>query len=133
MTVHSPEYVIAGSSVNMTCTVDIPSSINAPVRVNSTWTMPSGVAVNPAATLSHQLIIGNQTNYTYTLSAIVDKARSGNYSCYANLIPTSQSIIASEYMFGSETVEVGEYYFIICDHNDHLLHLTQLPSLLPLT
>ena len=69
--------VIAGSSVNMTCTVEIPSdSMSISSYVNTSWTVPSGVVVNSSSVLSQE-IISNQRNYT--LPAIIDKATSGNY------------------------------------------------------
>ena len=97
--------VIAGSSININCTVRIRSTanINVPANVSATWTVPDNVIVGPTLTTP---FVENQQNYT--LSANFDRIRSGNYTCYANIYSTSQFINSSGNTSGTTSINVGK-------------------------
>ena len=94
--------IIAGSSPNLTCTVELSPVVNVPVTVNAVWNAPAGTTVTPTSSMMESLT-------RYTIVAIVDAARGGNYTCRATLSSPSQFITDSEVTSGSTTITVGEY------------------------
>ena len=83
--------VNVGSTVTLTCTVELSPAVDVPVTVNTVWTGPDGFMTTNTA----QTVIGSTT--TYTSTTIVSRERSGNYTCTATVAPNS----ASTYLAGS--------------------------------
>ena len=90
------DVVIAGSSFNLTCTVELSPAVDVPVTVNIIWSGP-GVMFMPANPVPAVMV--NITTYTSTV--IVDAARNGNYTCNATI--TSGTGTAS----GSTDITIG--------------------------
>ena len=78
VTVTAPEGVIAGSSVTLTCAVELSPAVDVPVTVNTEWTGP-GVIFMPANPVPAVMV--NLTTYTSTVE--VGVARNGSYTCNA--------------------------------------------------
>ena len=96
MTVTAPVGVIAGSSITLTCTVELSPAVDVPVTVNTEWTGPGGVMFMPANPVP--AVMMNITTYTSTVS--VNVARNGSYTCQATI--TSGGITS-----GSTYITVG--------------------------
>ena len=102
MTITAPLGVIAGASVTLTCTVELSPAVDVPVTVNTEWTGPADVMFMPTDPVPAVMV--NTTTYVSTVS--VSAARTGSYTCQANI--TSDEIIS-----GSTDITVGTY-FIVC-------------------
>ena len=68
---------------HLTCTVELSSSVDVSVNVNTVWTGPVGTVIKATSPMSESLT-------TYTSTAMIEAARSGNYSCQANVSSSSQ-------------------------------------------
>ena len=101
VTVTAPLDVIAGASVILTCAVELSPAVDVPVTVNTEWTGPN-VMFMPTDPVPAVMV--NTTTYVSTVS--VSAARTGNYTCQANI--TSDEIIS-----GSTDITVGTY-LIVC-------------------
>ena len=89
--------IIVGTTVTLTCTVELSPSVDVPVTVNTVWTGPAGFMTTNTA----QPVMGNTT--TYISTAIVNslgRNQSGDYTCTATV---SSNAIA----FSSIRVIVG--------------------------
>ena len=101
--------IIIGSSINLTCTVELSSLVNVPVTVNTVWTGPVGFMTSNTA----QQAIGSRTT-TYTSTAMVSSSRSGrdhsgNYTCKATVRAMSSSLIDIDSVgYSSSKVVVGK-------------------------
>ena len=73
--------VNVGSTVSLTCTVELSPAVDVPVTVNTVWTGLDGFMT----TNTGQSVIG------YTSTTIVSRERSGNYTCTATVRPISAS------------------------------------------
>ena len=101
MTVTAPVSVIAGSSVTLTCAVELSPAVDAPVTVNTEWSGPGGVMFMPANQVPAVMM-----NITiYTSSVTVNAARSGNYACQA-------TVTSGGAMSGSTDITVGMYLIV---------------------
>ena len=103
VTVTAPPGVIAGSSITLTCTVELSQAVDLSVTVNIQWIGPVDVMfmpVNPVAAV--------MVNSTYISTVSVGTARAGNYTCRLATITSSGT--AS----GSTDITVGMYepYYI---------------------
>ena len=74
--------IIAGSSQNFTCSVELSPVVDVQVTVSTVWTGPAGFTTTNIA----QPIMGSTTNYTATV--LIDAARNGNYTCQASVSPS---------------------------------------------
>ena len=81
MTVTAPVSVIAGSSVTLTCAVELSPVVDVAVTVNTEWVGPGGVMFMPANPVPAVMV--NITTYTSTVS--VSAARNGSYTCQATI------------------------------------------------
>ena len=93
-----------GSEVTLTCTVDLNSTVDVPVTVNTTWTGPAGVTLSPTTP-----VMENLTRYTST--AMVDsfgRDQSGVYTCTATVSLTSTFVTDSGSESGSARITVGK-------------------------
>ena len=97
--------IIAGSSPNLTCTVELSPAVDIPVNVTTMWTGPAldmMTAVTPTSSVMESLT-------RYIIMAMVDAARGGNYTCQATLSSSSQFITDSGRTSRMTTITVGEY------------------------
>ena len=94
--------IIAGSSPNLTCTVELSPAVDVPVTVNTVWTGPDGFMTTNTA----QPVMGSTT--TYTSTAMVNsfgRDQSGVYTCTATVNSTSSFLTGS----GSQSGTVTHY------------------------
>ena len=98
------DMIIAGSSPTLTCTVELSPAVDVPVTVNTMWTGPAGELFTPTNPVPAMIV--NLT--TYTSLAMVDAARSGNFTCQATVSSSSQFITGSGMMSGTTTITVGK-------------------------
>ena len=94
-----------GSTVNMTCNVELSPVVNIPMTVITVWTGPAGFMTTNTA----QSIMGSTINYTST--AVIDsfgRDESGAYTCTATATTTSSFLRNSASHSGTATITVGE-------------------------
>ena len=101
--------IIAGSSPNLTCTVVLSPAVDVPVTVNTMWTGPDLTTVTPTSPLMERLT-------RYVITAMIDAARNGSYTCRATVSSSSQFITGGGMMSGSTTITVGmcRTYCVYC-------------------
>ena len=92
--------IIAGSSPNLTCNVELSPVVDVAVTVTTVLTGPAGFVTTNTA----QPVMGSTTNHTST--AMIDAARNGTYTCQAN-VNSSPFIIGGEMMSGTANISVG--------------------------
>ena len=88
--------IIAGSSPNLTCTVELSPAVDVPVTVTTEWSGPARTIFLPDKIVPAVMV--NLTAYTSTVS--VDAARNGSYTCQA-------TINSGGTMSGSAIITVG--------------------------
>ena len=92
--------IIAGSSPNLTCTVELSPAVDVPVTVNTVWNGPALTTVTPTS-----LMIESLTRYI--VMAMVDAARNGSYTCQATVSSSSQFTTGGGMTSGSAIITVG--------------------------
>ena len=92
--------IIAGSSTNLTCTVELSPAVDVPVIVKTEWTGPTLTAVTLTS-----LMIDILTRYIAT--AMVDAARNGSYTCQATVSSSSLFTTGGESMSAATNITVG--------------------------
>ena len=80
--------VNVGSTVTLTCTVELSPAVDVPVTVNTVWTGTAGFRI---ANTAQQM--GN--SYTYISTTMVTNDYSGDYTCTATVTSTSPFITSS--------------------------------------
>ena len=92
--------VVVGSSLTLSCTVDLPMSVDVPVTVMVVWS--NQVNNTPPVTME------NITRYISTVNLTNAVVGSETYSCTAKIISDSPNLSNSEMVNGSLTVVVGK-------------------------
>ena len=92
--------IIAGSSPNLTCTVELSPAVDVPVTLNTEWTGPVLTTVTPT-----NLMMENVTRYIAT--AMVDAARNGSYTCQATVSSSSQFTTGGGSVSATTNITVG--------------------------
>ena len=95
-----------GSTITMTCTVELSPVVNVPVTVITEWTRPAGFVANIAA----QPIEDHSTT-NYTSRAVVGsfgRNESGVYTCKATITTTSPFLRDSASSSGTSRITVGK-------------------------
>ena len=92
--------IIAGSSPNLTCTVELSPAVDVSVIVDTVWTGPALTTVT-----STSLVLESLTRYITT--AMVDAARNGSYTCQATVSSSSQFTTGGGSMSASTIITVG--------------------------
>ena len=89
-----------GSTVILTCTVELSPFVDVPVTVNTVWTGPAGFTT----TNTTWPIVGNSTTHicTTTISSF-RREQSGAYACTVTISSTSPFLINSD----PKTVTIG--------------------------
>ena len=124
VTVTAPLGVIAGSSVTLTCAVELSPAVDVPVTVNTEWTGPD-VMFMPTDPVAAVMV--NITTYVSTVS--VSETKTGSYICEATI--TSGGMTS-----GTADMTVGMYltaFLYLNTMSCTTMLLLQPPSLLPLT
>ena len=103
MVTHPLGTIYAGASLNLTCTVELSSSVDVPVTVNTVWTGPDMTYFTPSNWVT--AVMENDTSYISTTT--VDAARSGNYTCEATVSSYSNFVTGGETLNGSVDIIVG--------------------------
>ena len=99
--------IIVGSSINLTCTVELNPLVDVPVNVTTEWSGPDGFTIANTA----QPVIGSPAT-TYTSTAMVSSSgreQTGNYTRKATVrsVTPAQSLIESV-GYSSSRVIVGK-------------------------
>ena len=85
--------VNVGSTVTLTCTVELSPAVDVPVTVNTVWTGPDGFMTTNTA----QSVMGSTTTYTSTaMVSSFGRDQSVNYTCTATLRPHPPSTHITE-------------------------------------
>ena len=92
--------IIAGSSPNLTCTVELSPAVDVPVAVNTVWTGPALTTVTPTSIMMESLT-------RYITVAMVDAARNGSYTCQATVSSSSQFTTGGGSVSASTIITVG--------------------------
>ena len=104
MTVTHPLGTIyAGASLSLTCTVELSSSVDVPVSVNTEWTGPDMTYFTPSNWVAAMM----ENDTSYISATTVDAARSGNYTCEATVSSYSTFVTGNETLNGSVDIIVG--------------------------
>ena len=98
--------IIAGSSLNLTCTVELSQAVDIPVTVDTVWSGPSPVTVTTTNLLTESLT-------RYLILGMVDEARNGSYICQATVSSSSEFTTGGGMTSGSTTITVGMYYIYL--------------------
>ena len=96
--VTAPLGVIAGSSVTLTCSVELSSAVDVPVTVSTEWTGPADVTFMPTNPVPAVMV--NVMMYINTVE--VNAAKNGSYTCQA-------TITSGGTTFGSINITVGMF------------------------
>jgi hypothetical protein len=84
-----------GSTVTLTCTVDLSPYVDVPVNVTTQLSGTAGVTITPVTT--SESVMENATRYTSTATVSpFGRIQSGEYTCMANVeLVIANSFIAS--------------------------------------
>ena len=96
-----------GSTVTLTCTVELSPVVDVPVTVTTMWTGPAWFITTNTA----QPVMGSTTTYTSTVMVnSVGRNQSGNYSCRATVRSSSSNtfLTGNAGRTGRARVTVGE-------------------------
>ena len=94
-----------GSTITMTCTVELSPVVNVPVTVITEWTGPAGFVVNITA----QPVEGSTTNYTSrAVIGSFGRNESGVYTCKATVTSTFPFLRDSASSSGTSRITVGK-------------------------
>ena len=103
MVTHPLGMIYAGASLSLTCTVELSSSVDVPVTVNTVWTGPDMTSFTPSNWVG--AVMENHTSYISTTT--IDAARSGNYTCKATVSSYLTFVTGNETLNGSVDIIVG--------------------------
>ena len=109
--------IFTGSSLTLTCSIELSEAVNIAVTVNTVWSGPSGTQFTTTTSVASMLTATTYTS-TATISS-VETSDSGEYTCTATVRSTSNSfVLASGGATGSTSVTVGMCYAcnIFCCH-----------------
>ena len=114
VTITVPLGVITGSTVTLTCAVELSPAVDVPVTVYTEWIGPPDVIFMPANPLPAVMV--NTTTYINTVS--VGAARSGSYVCQA-------TVTSGGTTYGYTDITVGMYTYLtafLSDNNKHKIN-----------
>ena len=106
--------IIAGSSPNLTCTVELSPAVDVPVTVNTVWTGPALTTV-----ITTSLMMESLTRFIAI--AMVDAVRNGSYTCQSTVSSSSQFTTGGGSMSASTNITVGMYS--VLEPTSHLLYI----------
>ena len=94
--------ILAGSSPNLICTVELSPAVDVSVTVNTEWTGPALTTVTPTSLMMESLT-------RYIVMAMVNAARNGSYTCQATVSSSSQFTTGGGSMSAATNITVGVY------------------------
>ena len=109
--------IFTGSSLTLTCSIELSEAVNITVTVNTVWSGPPGTQFTTTTSVATRMTATTYTS-TATISS-VETSDSGEYTCTATVNSTSNSfVLASGGVTGSTSVNVGMYYAcnVFCCH-----------------
>ena len=95
-----------GSSITLTCTVELSPAVDVPLTVNAVWSGPYGVTILPNNT-----IMWNLTVYISTaMISSFGREQFGEYSCNTSISATSPKtfLLSSATVTGTARITVGK-------------------------
>ena len=96
--------VVTGSSLTLTCTIELSEAVDIPVTVSTVWNGPSGTQFTTTTSVATRMTV---TFYTSTVTiGSVEASDSGEYTCTATV---NSFHTDSEGASGMINVAVGEY------------------------
>ena len=105
--------VNVGSTVTLTCTVELSPAVDVPVTVNTVWTGPDGFMTTNTA----QPVMGSTTTYTSTaMVSSFGRDQSGDYTCTATVRPnpTSTYLTGSGVLSNTTFIVARKFQFLMC-------------------
>ena len=102
VTITHANVVTAGSSIFVTCTIELSPEVDIPVTVTTAWTGPARTILTQAH--PGPVMMENFTRYTST--AMVDVARTGSYTCQVTINSSSHFITGSEMLSRTAMITV---------------------------
>ena len=94
-----------GSTVTLTCTVELSPAVDVPVTVNTLWTGPDGFITTNTA----QPVMGSTTTYTSTVMVnSFQRNQSGNYSCRVTVSSSSPVLTNSSQRSHTKRITTGK-------------------------
>ena len=94
-----------GSTVTLTCTVDLSPLVDVPVTVRAQISAPSGVIITPVT----NSVMDSSTRYTSTATvSLFGREQSGEYTCMANV----ELVIANPFIIGGTGVTGMDRIFV---------------------
>ena len=104
----SPEGTIfTGSSLTLTCSIELSEAVNIAVTVNTVWNGPPGTQFTTTTSVATRMTATTYTS-TATISS-VETSDSGEYTCTATVSSTSPFLTDSELMLSSTNIIVGMF------------------------
>ena len=101
--------IFTGSSLTLTCSIELSEAVNIAVTVNTVWSGPPGTQFTTTTSVASMVTATTYTS-TATISS-VETSDSGEYTCTATVSSTSNSfVLASGGALGSTSVTVGMCY-----------------------
>jgi hypothetical protein len=101
VTTEPSEDIIAGSSISLTCMIELSSVVDIPVRVRVHWTGPNGF------NYSDNVDSAAGSLNMYSSTAMVHAIRNGIYTCQATISSSSQFIMGHESVTESINITTG--------------------------
>ena len=95
-----------GSSVTLTCAVELSAAVDVPVTVNVQLSGPAGVVITPV----NNLVMESTTRYTSTsMVSSFGRNQSGEYTCTATvgLVTANPLIISGTGVTGRDSITIG--------------------------
>ena len=98
--------ITAGSSVTLTCNVELSPLVDVPVNVNTVWTGPDNFNSNMMAQQ-----MGSTTTYTSTVMvSSFGRDQSGDYTCTATVSSNTSLVLnESDAQFETAYITTGNY------------------------
>ena len=97
--------IFTGSSLTLTCSIELSEAVNITVTVNTVWSGPSGTQFTTTTSVATRM---TATTYTSTVTiSSVETSDSGEYTCTATVSSTSPFLTDSELMLSSTNIVVG--------------------------
>ena len=112
----SPNPILSGLSLTLTCTVEMKSTVTVPLTVSMEWTGPDGTTIVP--TIGSKMISYTLYSSAYTLDS-VESADSGEYTCTVKIESEPEDLVST-----STNITIGKrlktiIYSIIIDKRDY--------------
>ena len=95
-------FVIRGSSLTLTCSIELSEAVDIAVTVNTVWSGPPGTQFTTSTSVATMVTATTYTS-TATISS-VETSDSGEYNCTATVSSTSPFLTESDSFSGRETI-----------------------------